>query len=91
MKLLEEAITEWFGPRCPDQEPGCPCCDAWAEYDVIKAEIERLRAALAPLAALPIEDSPAADDVPLYGLDGCYITHGDIRRAKRIINKEAAE
>lgn len=40
--LLEEAIQEHFGERCPDFEPGCPCCRAWAEFD----EIERLRAAL---------------------------------------------
>ena len=40
--LLEEAITDHFGERCPDFEPGCPCCRAWAEFD----EIKRLRAAL---------------------------------------------
>ena len=31
--LLEEAISEYFGKRCPDFEPGCPCCRAWAEFD----------------------------------------------------------
>ena len=40
--LLEEAISEYFGERCPDFEPGCPCCRAWAEFD----ETERLRTAL---------------------------------------------
>ena len=40
--LLEEAIREYFGERCPDFEPGCPCCRAWAEFD----SVERLRAAL---------------------------------------------
>lgn len=35
MTRIEEAITEWFGKRCPDNEPGCPCCDAWAEYDAM--------------------------------------------------------
>lgn len=33
MTKIEEAITEWFGERCLDTYPGCPCCDAWAEYD----------------------------------------------------------
>lgn len=40
--LLEEAISNYFGERCPEFEPGCPCCRALAEFD----EIERLRAAL---------------------------------------------
>lgn len=35
--LIEQAITEWFGERCPETEPGCPCCDAWAQYDSMKA------------------------------------------------------
>lgn len=30
---LEEAIREYWGERCPDFEPGCPCCRAWAEFD----------------------------------------------------------
>lgn len=37
MTKIEEAITEWFGERCPDTYPGCPCCDAWAEYDALIA------------------------------------------------------
>jgi hypothetical protein len=55
-----------------------------------EAEIERLRAALRPLAALPIGDA-TPDVVPLYGLDGFYITHGDIRRAKALSDKEAGD
>ena len=27
------AIAHVWGERCSDYEPGCPCCDAWAEYD----------------------------------------------------------
>lgn len=34
MGLVEQAITEWWGPRCPDYEKGCPVCDAWTEYDM---------------------------------------------------------
>ncbi|MDX5412885.1 MAG: hypothetical protein LPK02_07540 [Rhodobacterales bacterium] len=35
MRKIKEAITEHYGPRCPDTEPGCPCCDAWAEFDLL--------------------------------------------------------
>lgn len=30
------AIAETWGERCPDFEPGCPCCDAWKEYDEMR-------------------------------------------------------
>lgn len=33
LNKVEEAITAHWGERCPDHEPGCPTCDAWAEYD----------------------------------------------------------
>lgn len=33
---IAEAITEYYGERCADSEPGCPCCDAWAQYDAIR-------------------------------------------------------
>lgn len=35
--LIEQAITEYWGDRCPETEPGCQCCDAWAEYDALVA------------------------------------------------------
>lgn len=31
--LIEEAIREHWGERCPDFDPGCPCCRAWADFD----------------------------------------------------------
>lgn len=31
--LIFEAISEAFGARCPDFEPDCYCCRAWAQYD----------------------------------------------------------
>lgn len=34
MKIIEEAMIEAWGERCPDQVEGCPTCDAWAEYDI---------------------------------------------------------
>jgi hypothetical protein len=37
-------------------------------------------------AALPINDK-TRDDVPVYGLDGVYITHGDVRKARAAIAK----
>lgn len=39
MSKIEEAITEYYGPRCPDVYPGCPCCDAWAEYDALSSDM----------------------------------------------------
>lgn len=33
MNKIEEAMIAHWGTRCADTEPGCPCCDAWAEYD----------------------------------------------------------
>lgn len=34
--FIAEAITAHWGERCPEKEPGCPCCDAWSQYDVLK-------------------------------------------------------
>lgn len=39
--LIAEAITEAFGERCPDVAEGCPCCDAWKQYDDLIAERDR--------------------------------------------------
>lgn len=35
MSYIAEAITEAFGDRCPDFEPGCHCCRSWAEFDAL--------------------------------------------------------
>lgn len=43
MSKIEEAITEHWGERCKGKEPGCPCCDAWEEYDAIQREVDALR------------------------------------------------
>jgi len=40
---IEQALTEHWGERCPDTEPGCPCCDAWAEYDALQAQLAEAR------------------------------------------------
>ncbi|MDF1627012.1 MAG: Lar family restriction alleviation protein [Parvibaculaceae bacterium] len=34
--LLEQAVFALFGERCPDSEPGCATCDAWALVDQAK-------------------------------------------------------
>lgn len=28
-----KAMTKAWGPRCPDFEPDCPGCEAWAKFD----------------------------------------------------------
>ena len=33
MNKIEEALTGYWGERCPDHEPECFACQAWAEYD----------------------------------------------------------
>ena len=34
--LIEEAITDQYGERCEEYAQGCPCCDAWKQYDRLK-------------------------------------------------------
>ncbi len=62
-----------------------------AECDVRDANARLIAAApeLLPvvelIASIPIE--PIADDVPVFGLNGVYITHGTIRLARAAIAK----
>ena len=28
-------IRKLWGPRCPDYQEGCPCCEKWKEHDEI--------------------------------------------------------
>lgn len=37
--FIAEAITAQFGERCPDYAEGCPCCDAWKQYDNLRSLI----------------------------------------------------
>lgn len=30
---VEEAMTNYWGERCPDHEADCPTCQAWGDYD----------------------------------------------------------
>lgn len=34
---LREAVTEHWGERCADFDPGCPTCQAWAQLDALAA------------------------------------------------------
>ncbi len=38
-----QALTETWGPICPDYEPGCPTCEAWrlaVKYGRVPTDIE---------------------------------------------------
>jgi len=36
MSKIKEAIREYWGERCPDFDPTCPTCQAWAEFDALR-------------------------------------------------------
>ena len=38
LKLLEEAVTGWYGPRCTEYEKLCIVCAAWKEFDKVRAK-----------------------------------------------------
>lgn len=38
MNKIEEAMTGYWGERCPDHEPDCPTCQAWGELDKLSDE-----------------------------------------------------
>ena len=38
MNRIEQALTEWYGERCDEFESGCECCEAWKEFDELKAK-----------------------------------------------------
>lgn len=63
-KLIAEAITEQFGERCSDFEPGCFCCQAWAAFDAILSLSslltyeDGLEAAAKVAEEIPIVSSP---------------------------------
>ena len=40
MDLIAEALTDFYGERCPDVHPGCRCCEAWAQYGALAARPE---------------------------------------------------
>jgi len=43
MNLVEEALTEHWGPKCSEYEEGCIVCDAWREYENLVTYGETLK------------------------------------------------
>ena len=37
---VREYLEKNLGPRCPDVEEGCMCCEAWKIFDLAKKEHE---------------------------------------------------
>ncbi len=35
LAAIRSLFEEYWGERCSDREPGCPCCEMWAVYDLI--------------------------------------------------------
>ena len=50
---LYEAITEHWGERCSEYDPGCFCCRAWDQFDAVDELQKRLGEAESKLAAVP--------------------------------------
>ena len=38
--LIEKAVEEYWGMRCPDYMWGCTVCAAWDQYDNLKQDYE---------------------------------------------------
>lgn len=53
--LIAECITEQYGERCPDFEPGCYCCQAWAQYDALRTAQARGEEGMREAAAVAVE------------------------------------
>ena len=47
--MLEEAVREYFGERCPDFDEGCEICLAWRELDQAKANASIARLSIEQL------------------------------------------
>ena len=37
--LLEEFIDKWYGPKCPDYEETCICCQIWKNYEKLTKNV----------------------------------------------------
>ncbi len=60
-------------------------CDNWEANARLIAAAPELLPFVELIASIPIE--PVVDDVPVFGLNGVYITHGTIRLARAAIAK----
>ena len=64
--LIEEAIREHWGERCPDFDPGCLGCLAWKAVDELaslRSDNECLRAALRGLIGA-VADHTSQKSIP---------------------------
>lgn len=41
MNMIEEAVKNYYGERCPDHDADCIICQAWEEFDTIKHDLGR--------------------------------------------------
>ena len=35
MTQMRAWITDYYGKQCPEEEPGCPICDAWYAFNIL--------------------------------------------------------
>ncbi|AMX93661.1 MULTISPECIES: hypothetical protein [Mesorhizobium] len=59
--FIAEAITEAFGERCPDYAEGCAACDAWKQYDDLRA-----------LSAIHSQGAAPSEEPVGYLFELCY-------------------
>lgn len=74
---IAEAITAHWGERCPDTEPGCPCCDAWAQFDALMVKSDRYDT-MHPTQEIEIRDLRELDSAEPMG----YYARGHFDRWK---------
>ena len=41
MNMIEEAVKNYYGERCPDHDADCIICQAWEEFDTVKHNLDR--------------------------------------------------
>lgn len=61
--LIAEALTDYYGPRCPGFEPECHCCKAWAQFDALAARPEPKGVEEALAAKYPAEAVIEGDNI----------------------------
>jgi len=86
MNVLEVAVTEAFGERCPDYEPECPCCMAWKALDNSERQSKLID-------ELTIALSESADEIETWGayaaeyFQGKHDLRGVVQGFRDIVSK----
>jgi len=91
--LIADAITDFWGKRCPDHDADCDTCKVWDRYDALRSAQQRereLMEALEPFAKYAMKDGFGLNHKgePIPDGDGVgwvYLTNGDFRRAARAL------